>query len=607
MKGKCKSFYLNLKNTVENGAYVLRMTSRVSRIYIIFLLIQMLLGTAGPILVSVLTKYLLDELGGDRATEQLMLLTTAILVLGAGIAILKNLLGTRCADLEFLVNHRFQVWIQEKTMAMDYEFIESREMQEKRELAQGGIQRMGGVSSYLNTLNSLFASTITIITILILFRGIHLMVPVMILVVRILTIYLNRQREKKQYEFNQGNDRRNLVFSYTYFMAHDERAAMDSRVYDLVPLYRKKMSGLLDETHRNNMKGALAYCRYTSLLSLAKYGYLMAAYCLFMIQTVNDPLFTIGSLSMAVSLTNQFDAGLKNLIENTIQLVYRGKYVAGYRSYLAQPGHMPDAGTEKMPAETSKYTFRFENVCFRYPGCTEDVLKNVSCEIIGGQKTALVGENGSGKSTFIKLLCRLYDPTGGRILLNGRDIREYSCQEYRKAIAVVFQDYDIVPFSVRENINISTEPEQSDPAVEAALKTVGMQEKIAALPEKEKTYAYSRFHEQGVNFSGGEKQKLAIARALYRDAAVMILDEPTAALDPRSEYEIFEMFRNRVKQKTAILISHRLSSCRICDRILVFKDGGLAQTGTHDSLRKADGLYKALWEAQARHYVEKEA
>lgn len=607
MKGKCRTFYLSIKNTVENGAYVLRMARRVSRIYIIFLLIQMLLGTAGPILISVLTKYLLDELGGDRATEQLVMLTTAILVLGAGIAVLKSLLGTRCADLEFLVNHRFQVWIQEKTMTMDYEFIESREMQENRELAQGGIQRMGGVSSYLHTLNSLFASTITIITILILFRGIHLMVPIMILVVRILTIYLNRQREKKQYEFNQGNEKRNLVFSYTYFMAHDERAAMDSRVYDLVPLYRKKMSGLLEETHHNNMKGALAYCRYTSLLSLAKYGYLLAAYCLFMIQTVKDPLFSIGSLSMAVSLTHQFDAGLKNLIESAIQLVYRGKYVAGYRSYLAQPGHMPDAGTEKLPAETSKYTFRFENVCFRYPGCTEDVLKNVSCEIIGGQKTALVGENGSGKSTFIKLLCRLYDPTCGRILLNGRDIREYSCQEYRKAIAVVFQDYDIVPFSVRENINISTEPEQSDPAVEKALKTVGIQEKIAALPEKEKTYAYSRFHEQGVNFSGGEKQKLAIARALYRDAAVMILDEPTAALDPRSEYEIFEMFRNRVKQKTAILISHRLSSCRICDRILVFKDGGLAQTGTHDSLRKADGLYKALWEAQARHYVEKEA
>lgn len=607
MKGKCRASFLNLKNVVENGNYVLKTTCQVSRIYIIFLLIQMLLGTAGPILISVLTKYLLDELGGSRGTRQLVLLVTAILVMGAGITALKSLLETKCTDLEILVNHRFDVLLQKKTAVMDYEFIESKEMQEKRELAKSGIQRMGGVSGYLNTLNSIVASTITIITILILFQGIKLMVPVMILAVRILTIYLNRKIEKKRYEFSQDNDRLNLVFSYTYFMTHDERAAMDSRVYDLIPLYRKKMSGLQEESYRNNRKGALAECRYTSLLSLAQYGYLMAAYCIFMFQAVRDPLFTIGSLSMAVSLTNQFDAGLKKLIESALRLVSQGKYVAAYRSFLAEPGHMSDTGKEKLPMETSKFTFRFENVCFRYPGCTEDILKNVSCEIIGGQKTALVGENGSGKSTFIKLLCRLYDPTGGRILLNGRDVREYSCQEYRKAIAVVFQDYDMVPFSVKENINISTEPELSDPTVVEALETVGMQKKIVTLPEKERTYAYSRFHEQGVNFSGGEKQKIAIARALYKDAAVMILDEPTAALDPRSEYEIFEMFQSRVKQKTAILISHRLSSCRICDRILVFKEGEVVQTGTHDSLSKVDGLYKALWEAQAKHYVEEMA
>ncbi|MCM1120208.1 MAG: ABC transporter ATP-binding protein/permease [bacterium] len=600
MKSKCKAL-------AENGIYVMRMASHISRGYLILLLLQMLLGTAGPILASVLSKYLLDELGGDRGAKELILLTVAILIAGAGVAALQSLLRTKCMDLEVLVNHQFDVLLQEKTAAMDYELIESKEMQEKRELAQSGIHRIGGVSGYLNTLLTLFTSTITMIAILVLFWGVNLMAPAMILLVRGLTIYLDRQREKRQYEFSQDNDRLNLVFSYTYFMTHDERAAMDSRVYDLIPLYRKKMHGLQEESYRNNRKGALAECRYSSLLSLAKYGYLLAAYSLFVVQAITEPLFTIGSLSMAVSLTNQFDAGLKSFIENAIKLVYQGKYIADYRSFLAQSDRLSDTGTEQLPAESSKLTFRFEQVCFRYPGSTEDVLKNVSCEIIGGQKTALVGENGSGKSTFIKLLCRLYEPTGGRITLNGRDIREYSCREYRRAIAAVFQDYDMVPFSVRENVNLSAQPENCDPAVEEALRAVGMLDRITALPQREETYAYSRFHEQGVNFSGGEKQKLAIARALYRDAPIMILDEPTAALDPRSEYEIFEMFRSRVQQKTAILISHRLSSCRICDRILVFREGELVQTGTHDSLREADGLYRALWEAQARHYVEETA
>lgn len=600
MKSKCKAL-------AENGIYVLRMASHISRGYLILLLLQMLLGTAGPILASVLSKYLLDELGGDRGTRELILLTVAILIAGAGVAALQGLLRTKCMDLEVLVNHQFDVLLQEKTATMDYELIESKEMQEKRELAQSGIHRIGGVSGYLSTQLTLLTSTITMIAILVLFWGVNLMAPAMILMVRGLTIYLDRQREKRQYEFSQDNDRLNLVFSYTYFMTHDERAAMDSRVYDLIPLYRKKMHGLQEESFRNNRKGALAECRYSSLLSLVKYGYLLAAYSLFVVQAIREPLFTIGSLSMAVSLTNQFDASLKSFIENAIKLVYQGKYIADYRSFLAQPDRLSNAGAEQLPTDISKLTFRFEQVCFRYPGSTEDVLKNVSCEIIGGQKTALVGENGSGKSTFIKLLCRLYEPTGGRITLNGRDIREYSCREYRRAIAAVFQDYDMVPFSVKENVNLSAQPENYDPAVKEALRAVGMLDGITALPQREETYAYSRFHEQGVNFSGGEKQKLAIARALYRDAPIMILDEPTAALDPRSEYEIFEMFRSRVQQKTAILISHRLSSCRICDRILVFKEGELVQTGTHDSLREADGLYRALWEAQARHYTEETA
>lgn len=244
----------------------------------------------------------------------------------------------------------------------------------------------------------------------------------------------------------------------------------------------------------------------------------------------------------------------------------------------------------------------FEHVSFRYPGSKEWALSDICLEVKKGEKLALVGKNGSGKTTFVKLLCRLYHPTKGRILLDGVDIWSYPWEEYKNKLAAVFQDFSLFAFSIAENVSALEEYDKI--RMGDALKKAGLWEKVTGLPQKVNQPLSNRFCEDGCDLSGGEAQKLAIARAIYKDADIMILDEPTAALDPFAEAEIYKNFGVMSQGKTAFLVSHRLSSCKSCDRVAVFFKGELVQVGKHEELLRRDkGEYFRLWEAQARYYT----
>ena len=240
---------------------------------------------------------------------------------------------------------------------------------------------------------------------------------------------------------------------------------------------------------------------------------------------------------------------------------------------------------------------------FRYPGAETDALKHLSFRFKLGTKLAVVGRNGSGKSTMIKLLCRLYDPTEGEILLNGINIQKYDYDEYMSLFSVVFQDFQLFSFTLGENVASSRNYDRSK--AHRCLKQAGFGQRLFQLPKGLDTYLNQDFDQSGVTMSGGEAQKIALARALYKDAPFMILDEPTAALDPMAEYEIYTRFNDMVGSKTAVYISHRLSSCRFCDEIAVFHEGKLVQYGTHSQLlADPNGQYYALWTAQAQYYTE---
>lgn len=250
---------------------------------------------------------------------------------------------------------------------------------------------------------------------------------------------------------------------------------------------------------------------------------------------------------------------------------------------------------------SDKFEIEFNNVSFKYPNTESFALKNINIKINNGEHLAVVGRNGSGKTTFIKLMCRLYDVTDGEILINGINIKDYSKESIIKLYSVVFQDFKI--FSITLAQNISANEKYDKERLYDALDKANIKGRVLAMENKESTYLYKDLDKSGIEISGGEAQKLALARALYKDSPVVILDEPTAALDPVAENEIYNRFNSFVDNKTAIYISHRLSSCAFCNRIAVFDKSHLVETGTHQELLNANGKYSELWNAQAKYYV----
>lgn len=312
---------------------------------------------------------------------------------------------------------------------------------------------------------------------------------------------------------------------------------------------------------------------------------------------------------MSLGSVIRFAGCLKNIFNTASNLCYQIPQLAlGARRQVSTLEFL-EIGDEmykgKLPLEKrsdNQYRIEFRDVSFKYPNAEQYALRHFSMELKVGEKLAIVGMNGSGKTTMIKLLCRLYDPQEGEILLNGVDIRKFRHEEYSRLFSVVFQDYQLFSFLLGENVAVSAH--YSEEKVRKCLENAGFGNRLEELPQGLHTYVFKDY-EDGVEFSGGEAQKVAIARSIYKEAPFVLLDEPTAALDPLAEFEIYQRFDEIVEDKTAIYISHRLSSCRFCDKIAVFHEGRLIQQGSHEQLvQDKQGKYYEMWSAQAQYYVE---
>ena len=311
--------------------------------------------------------------------------------------------------------------------------------------------------------------------------------------------------------------------------------------------------------------------------------------------------FGIGAVTKYISSITKVYSSVSGCISTIEDMQNNAVFLKQTFEFLDIPNNMYQGSLTTEKRSDRKYEIEFQNVSFRYPGCEQYALRNINLKFKIGQKLAVVGMNGSGKTTFIKLLCRLYDPTEGKILLNGIDIRKYNYKEYMMIFSVVFQDFKL--FSLTLGENVAAKINYDEEKVKSALKKSGFYNRLSTMPEGLNTYLYKDFNKKGIIISGGEAQKIAIARAIYKNAPFIILDAPPAALDPIAEAEIYEKFNEITGDKTAIYISHRLSSCKFCDKIVVFHEGSVIQTGTHQELAAdKSGKYFQLWTAQAQYY-----
>ena len=410
---------------------------------------------------------------------------------------------------------------------------------------------------------------------------------------------INRKSTQKKIELNQGNDHSNSVANYLVNVMLEERRADDIRIGHLdhfldvqfgkamehfLPMYLDfaRFSAITDG------KNALL-----SLLSNFAAYLVIGARALYGVLPIGDVLLYAGSVTRAMS-------DLQTFLATGSEFDYINSYLSTYEDFIAQPSMAYDGTLPIEKRDDGQYEFAFHDVSFSYPGTNIPVLEHVTLSFAVGEKTALVGRNGAGKTTLIKLLCRLYEPTSGYITLNGIDIRKYSYKEYTQAFSVVFQDFHLFSLPLDENIAAGTEIDEA--ALQSSLAKVGLTECVQRLPQGTHTRLYNN-NGAGVDLSGGEAQRTAIARALYKDAPFVILDEPTAALDPIAEAEIYEQFSQMTAGKTAVYISHRMSSCKFCDRIVVLDHGRIAEDGTHDTLLANHGIYANLYETQAQYYT----
>ncbi len=326
----------------------------------------------------------------------------------------------------------------------------------------------------------------------------------------------------------------------------------------------------------------------------------MVLYSIFLAAAIEGSI-SVGSVTRYASCLLLFQNAVSELLNAVLFAVNNNTYLKRYFSYFDIPNNMYKGTLTVEKRDDREYDVEFRNVSFKYPGSETWALRHVNLRFRVGKKLAVVGMNGSGKTTFIKLLCRLYDPDEGEILLNGVDIRKYDYDEYMQIFSVVFQDFTLFSFSLGQNV--AAAPTYDAQRAESCLRDAGFGERLDTLAEGLDTCLYKDYDGGGIEISGGEAQKIALARALYKDAPFIILDEPTSALDPVAEYEVYSSFSNLVGDRTAIYISHRLASCRFCDTIAVFDHGTVVQLGDHETLLgDAAGKYHQLWMAQAQYY-----
>ena len=399
----------------------------------------------------------------------------------------------------------------------------------------------------------------------------------------------------------------------------DPRRAMDVRLYGQERAAEHAFGKLL-EKDRDDASAALAMA-LPGTLSAGLLGIITGCVWLYTAAKAYSGAFGAdGIVRYAAALTG-FCAGVREIMYVIADNATCCGHLAQLFAFLELPEERT-AGSVPIPVsmdrnnkntvekneikdgENAGYEIEFRNVSFRYPGAAEYALKNVSFRFRAGETLAVVGRNGSGKTTFIKLLCRLYQPTEGGIFLNGTDIQTLDEREYRALFGVVFQDFSLPALPLGQNVAAAAEYDRE--RAEDCLVRAGFGERLSGMRDGTETYLSGEFSPDGTALSGGEAQKLALARALYRDAPFLVLDEPTAALDPVSEYELYRDFSRAVGAKGALLISHRLTSCRFCDRIAVFSDGGIVSVGTHDALVSVPGEYQTLWDAQAQYYINNE-
>lgn len=593
----------------SNIGYILKAFARYERSLFFLLVAGGIAGASMSYIWSFIGKLVIDMIERQAASPDKDVKPLLWLVAGAVVIELVFLCVNSISAQKLGVGFTYvrMMLVKEriaKTLSMEYETLETPEMldrlQKAKRATSGDWQGVQGMMTYMQTMMIYVVSVIVSTIIMTSFN------PWIILVVGILSViqflffdYIRKKDKKEMWDAMMPHWRK---LEYMENVTTDFSYAKDIRLFGMRGFLSKRQKKVYDK-ELEHWRRSRQYWVWNTLFAhgiafirnLIVVGWLIWS-------VVNSGL-SIGNFTLYFASSMAFSEAVNQLLIAVAGLKERSAHTDDFRSYMDIPIGDETAETIPIP-EAEEYEFTFENVSFRYKGQEKYALKNINITLSPGEKLAVVGLNGAGKTTFIKLLLRLYDVTEGRILLNGTDIRSFNRAEYFRMFAPAFQDVTVFAFPMSENVSMS-EPFNTDKGrAEEMLRSAGLGEKIDSLEKGVDTELLKVLYDDGVDLSGGEKQKLALARALYKESKIIVLDEPTAALDALAEYRLYQSFDGMIGKKTAVYISHRLSSTRFCDRVAMFAKGEMVETGTHEDLMALDGEYAEMFRVQAQYYVE---
>ena len=588
----------------QNLSYCISATRKNYPKLLVYCCLVILLNCTIPMISTFLPKIVIDEISSGEQLHHLLIVTVG---LTGGLAIasgLQKYLDRLIFWNKFKMNTYFLRMVTKKGLTTDYC---NQENEHFRNLQSESFASCNGNFSYYAQIYDAIVLFFSNVLGFLAYSGILVTLNPLLILFLCATTWISFRLNRKIIKWVEANNEEKVSYGqrmqYITEVSGDMLSAKDIRLYN--------MAEWMNQIYQANMGGLVRwYKRYTaklfgvsvvdSGLSLVREGITY----IYLLYLVMDGKLSVANFVLYFNVVTGFSVWLSSILGQINNLNRLNLSMNRFRTYLEYPESYRREGGISIKKDTLPKTIELRNVSFRYEGSERDILKDINLKITPYEHLAVVGLNGAGKTTLVKLICGLIEPTKGNVLYDGVDIKEYNRTEFYRLFGAVFQDCSILPVTIEEIVGEDISDYVDTKRVEACLKQAGLWEKIQTLEKGTKTKYDQQFWEDGIYFSGGETQKLLLARALYKQTPIVLLDEPTAALDPISEKHLYEVYNDVMREKSTVFISHRLASTRFCNRILLIKDGSIIEEGTHEELLEKQGEYYQLFETQAKYYRE---
>lgn len=592
-------------NNFKKLKMFLALSWEISPTYIFILLGNTVISSTQIFLNIILPKYLIDELLGNCDVERLIFFGGLIVISNLLFAFLEKTMK-RLLDIKAIfVKEKMNQEMAKKIMNVEFAHLEDPYYLDLKERSVFALNVMSVMQNLISNITIALKSIVTIIGLIIIMMSLSWILVAFLIITILLSILVYKSFMEYQQDFYKQLIPVNRKYGYYVNITYSDTLQKDIRLFNMNKMLIDKITFYNKEIYKWSSAFSVRKGNYLSLYGIINDLQAAIAYGYVGLRVITDkfgPKIGLGSFTMYVSSAINFTKSTVDLGNSITVIMQMLGYLDPFMEFMSLPDESSQKGKIKFSGTVE--SIKFENVSFSYPKSDKIVLDNISFEINKNEKISIVGLNGAGKTTLIKLICRLYHPTSGKIYINGYDIFEYDYDSYMKQIATVFQDFKLFAFSIEENITCDAQNINTDKVMKL-IEDVGLEDKIKSLPNGIASKFGKAYDEEGIEMSGGQGQKIAIARALYKDSSLVILDEPTSALDPLAEAEIYEHFNDLVGDKTAIYISHRMSSSVFCDKILIIDNGKFSDFDTHKNLmKKIDSLYYKLFTSQAVNYSE---